>query len=163
MFTQEAAELLIGLGQMVEVPASPSGPFPDYGQITSRSWLSFLRNFKSADIYSQRLNDFFQFLRQNGKEGEINVEEFEGALVDYFQFNHDLLDEDGEPKFKGSQFRGWFSMFIAFWKHTNRGDLKERLPNLLDNLKKWEKEIVTLKAKTFTEQNLGNDTFIKTI
>ena len=159
MLTQEAAELLAGMATEVinadEILLNNDLPFPDYGQLSLVSWKSFLFRFKSAKIYIARIEDFFLYLRLNGKEGIVDQQALEEALVEYFDYNHQLVDEDGNPKFKGSQFRGWFSMFIAFWKHTKRGDLKLTCPIMLDNLKKWEKELISVKAKTFTEDNLG--------
>ena len=164
MLTQEAAELLAGLASEVnnadEIPINNDLPFPDYGQLSAFSWKSYIFKFKSAKIYVARIEDFFLYLRHTGKEGIQDQQALEEALVEYFDYNHQLVDEDGNPKYKGSQFRGWFSMFIAFWKHTKRGDLKINFPILLDNLKKWEKELVTVKAKTFTEDNLGMSSFI---
>jgi hypothetical protein len=69
----------------------------------------------TANIYTGRIEDFFQYLRNTGKEGIQGVEYLESALVDYFDFNHQKEDADGNPAYKGSQFRGWFSMFFAFW------------------------------------------------
>ena len=116
MLTQEAAELLAGMATEVinadEILLNNDLPFPDYGQLSSVSWKSFLFRFKSAKIYIARIEDFFLYLRLNGKEGIVDQQALEEALVEYFDYNHQLVDEDGNPKFKGSQFRGWFSMFI---------------------------------------------------
>jgi hypothetical protein len=46
-------------------------------------------------------------------------------------------------------------MFVKFWLHTGRDDLKMQAPIIEDNISKWEKSHSVKKAKSFTKEQLG--------
>jgi len=61
------------------------------------------------------------------------------SLIDYFQYNHDLKDDEGNPFYAPTTMRTWVSVFQAFYLHTNRGVLKNKIPIINTKLDQWEK------------------------
>jgi hypothetical protein len=144
--TQDAVSALLGMNEEVI-----GDPVIDYGQ-NNPSWVSFLKDFPSAKRYRDRIEDFFFFIRSSDVT-ITDTSSFEEMLLKYFDHLHEATDDDGNPRYKATVFRSFLSMFVAFWKHSGRGELKKNLPILEDNIKKWEKTTVVLKAKTFTVSN----------
>ena len=50
--------------------------------------------------------------------------------------------------------RGWYSMFVAYWKHGGKGQLTYLMPTIEALLDQWEKVYEVTKAKSFTEDDL---------
>jgi len=116
----------------------------------SASWLIFLEDKACKEEYLKRLHDFLLFHYNKSFEQpsmELN-------MMDYFQFNHDKKDEDGDPYYAPTTLRSWFSVFQAFYLHSGRGKLKEVAPIINIKLNQWVKEHEAKKAKTFTREDL---------
>ena len=102
--------------------------------VTSLSWVSFLSDCDvGADFNSlvKCLLDYFEVKRRKKKPGKET------------------------PRFCGTTFRGLFTMFLIFWRYTGLGDLGIIAPILEDNISKWEKTEVVVKASTFEKEDLG--------
>eukprot|EP01038_Epipyxis_sp_PR26KG_P016891 gene16891-23171_t len=117
-------------------------------------WVGFLKGFKSASVYENRVNHFLSFhWMQEGNE--CSKEEIQSSLVSYFEMHHNELKEDGTARFAPTTMRTWLSMIGKFWEFTQRGDLKaQMLPLLESQLGKWEKGYCVKKAKTFSNADL---------
>lgn len=75
-------------------------------------------------------------------------------LIKYFDDHYEQFHEDGEHEFSGTTLRGWHAMFKKYFKMTGRGKLEDLIPQLNDNISKWEKEQTVVKAKTFSKEEL---------
>jgi hypothetical protein len=102
------------------------------------SWDSFLRGFKSAPMYVQRIEDFMRWKSSFGEDISL-----EAKLIRYFDYKNSELNEEGDRRYSATTLRSWFSIFFAFWKHTGKGDLKMQCPIIDDNIKKWGKTQVS--------------------
>ena len=82
-----------------------SGPIPDYGR-SSPSWLSFLKKFASATVYSKRVDTFLQW------HHNVNVPNMplESSIVEYFEFCNELTNDQGESVYSA----GW-SQALSAW------------------------------------------------
>lgn len=65
-----------------------------------------------------------------------------------------MRNEDGDHFYAPTTLRSWFSVFQAFYLHSNRGKLKEVVPIIHTKLNQWMKEHEVKKAKTFTKSDL---------
>jgi len=119
----------------------------EYGA-NSPSWLAFLEGLKSRDTYEKRLYDFLLFHSANPQNDMTT------NLINYFQVSHAKKDEEGDLYHAPTSLRSWFSVFLKFYLHSGRGDLKKDAPIIATKLNQWEKEYEQIKAKTFTKQDL---------
>jgi hypothetical protein len=117
----------------------------------SPSWVSFLSNFKSASKYKERVWEFLLFADERNNERTSLV----ACLIEYFEIKRGERNADGSPRYSGTTFRGWFSRFLKFWVYTSLGDLRKMAPILEDNIGKWEKSQVVVKASSFEHDDLG--------
>jgi len=118
----------------------------------SPSWISFLKNFKSAAKYEERLLDFLKFADE--KNSDTLSDSLTSCLIEYFDVRRAERRDEG-PRYCGTTLRGWFSMFLKFWMYTGLGDLRQKAPILENNIGKWEKAQVVVKAVTFEKDDLG--------
>jgi hypothetical protein len=114
----------------------------DLGGRDHPSWIAFLEGFGSKDAYKKRVDDFFQW------QASVDGDDLVAKLIQYFKTQHD-------GGLAPTTLRSWFSMFVKFWLHSGRGDLKLLAPIIEDNLSKWEKNHSVKKSKTFTKEQLG--------
>jgi alpha-galactosidase/6-phospho-beta-glucosidase family protein len=112
----------------------------DFG-LNHPSWVSAMNNFKSKDIYIERIIHFYNWQLEKNPEEESN------NLINYFDEMH--------GRYTGGTLRSWLSVFKKFWQHTERGDLSSKLPIIEDNISKWEKTEKKTKAKPFTEIDIS--------
>lgn len=124
----------------------------------SASWVSFLRDFASAEKYKQRVLNFLIWAnRRNVEPAGLTL-----SLIDYFDARHKETVGDGDPdlRYAGTTLRGWLSIFSKFWKYSGKGDLKKDAAVIEDNISKWEKNQVVDKANTFEMDDLGFFSFL---
>jgi hypothetical protein len=125
---------------------------PSYG----RAWESFLEGFKSRPIYEARVADFESFVfEKTGKQySDLTGNDAVGYLIDYFDNAHAKEDGEGRKTYAATTLRSWFSVFLKLWSCTGRGDLRQSAQIIENNLSKWEKSQVVVKAKTFLKEDL---------
>ena len=121
---------------------------------SSPSWVSFLSDFKSSARYRERILDFLKYADQCDVGADCNS--LVKCLLDYFELKRrEKKSGEETPRFCGTTLRGWFSMFLKFWRYTGLGDLRVIAPILENNISKWEKTEVVVKAATFEKEDLG--------
>ena len=77
-------------------------------------------------------------------------------LILYFDHAHCMKKEGtDEPKYAPTSLRSWNSMFLAFYRHTGRGDLAQKIPIILSNIGKWEKTYTAKKATCFEADDIS--------
>lgn len=122
-----------------------------YGQLTP-SWIDAMKGFSSANMYRQRVIFFLQYYDRR----KLEFSSIEAALVQYFYDSRNTPKVVGKPesKYCGTTLRGWFSIFLKFWKFTGKGNLRASCSCIEDNIGKWEKTESVRTALVFDEQNL---------
>ena len=117
------------------------------------NWLSFLRNFKSSQHYSDRVIDFLKWYKQNDFSQNIPLSQ---SLNNYFDFARGLqnIKDPSKPKYAPTTLNSWFSIFEKFFLYAWDLELKQTNRILLDNIKKWKKGYKPKKSKTMTKENL---------
>jgi hypothetical protein len=120
--------------EIEEVEPNVEQPTDFHEMLGHASWNSFLTNFKSSHVYVQRVKDFLSWKSKFGEGTSL-----EANLITYFDYKNSEINEEGVRRFSASTMCTWFSIFVTFWKHTSRGNLKLLCPIIEDNLKKWGK------------------------
>ena len=139
--------------ESIEPQSLDEKPVNDYGQRNER-WLSFLHDFASAAIYNRRVNHFFWHGEQNKYDFESTPHEL--LLLQYFEEMHQKKNSEGEPQYRGTVQRSWYSMFKRFWEFVHLKKLESLIPQLNTQLGKWEKlQPPVTQARTFTEEDLS--------
>ena len=104
---------------------------PDNGQ-NNPDWIRFLENFKSAPVYSKRVNHFVQSI-----ENVLTTEELGRELKEYFNYHHEKKKKTVHPvmllQLLGAGFLYFFFFFFFFFLN-----LKYLLPSLHDDLTTWD-------------------------
>jgi integrase len=106
-----------------------------------------MSNIPSYRSYESAIKDFA--IWQSNKEQDINI-----LLIDYFQYLHNLKNEEGNNKYAPTTLRSKHSIFKLFWKMTGRGDLDYVCPIIDKNIKIWTKGYSVKKALAFTKDQL---------
>ena len=115
----------------------------EYGQ-NSPSWQAVMSDFASAKEYKARVIDFLQWFQgckfNVGNESFLNpANGLETGLIQYFYHSRSQRKPTGEPMFCAGTLRGWFSIFLKFWKFTGKGNLRKKCTLIEDEIGKWEK------------------------
>ena len=106
-----------------------------------------MSDFKSSARYRERILDFLKYADQCDVGADCNS--LVKCLLDYFELKRrEKKPGEETPRFCGTTLRGWFSMCLKFW------DLRVIAPILENNISKWEKTEVVVKAATFEKEDL---------
>jgi len=92
--------------------------FPDYGQ-KHPDWISHLKGFASAKTYGERIMDFLEWQHfYAGFELGLDLLAKLKLYIEKSREETRLVGEKVVLRFAPTVFRGWMSMFMAFWKFS---------------------------------------------
>ena len=121
----------------------------DIGQ-NCRSWLEIMQNFHSERAYTEKIQDFVDYISDNTSDMTL-----EQQLNAYFQVKLNEKNADGTDRYRATTLRSWLSVYGKFWKFVRYTDLKAIAPQLEANIATKEKQQQQAKqAKVFTKEEL---------
>ena len=103
-----------------------------------------MSDFASAKEYKARVIDFLLWFQASKfkpeNESFLNpTNGLELGLIQYFYHSRSQNKTTGEPMYCAGKLRGWFSIFLKFWKFTGKGNLRTKCNIIEDEIGKWEK------------------------
>ena len=117
------------------------------------SWTAFLEGIKTSQTYRDRLSDFLLY-RETFLAGKADptLVKLELILLNYFLARRELTDDNGDRRHGSTSMRGWYSIFKAYWIHSDRGILT--IPLIEAKLNQWDKLHEVEKSEIFSKNDL---------
>jgi len=117
-----------------------------------KNYEDFLEGFHSQGVYLKMTRRFLQFHLERTPEA---VNALSTNLVEFFKYLLGKKDKNGDSQYCATSVRSFAAMIGKWYLYCGHGDLKKKIP-LIDHLISiGEKKQITVKAKTFTQEQLS--------
>ena len=117
-----------------------------------KNFEEFLVDFASKGVYLKMTRRWLEFHLERTPEA---VDALSTNLVNFFKYLLEKKDKNGDSQYQATSVRSFAAMIGKWYLYCGHGDLKKKIP-LIDHLiSVGEKKQITVKAKTFSQEQLS--------